>query len=270
LSDEEKTPLDRRVRCPSIAAEKKYHRQLVAVVELENPRVRMSSFYVAAKKLFVSASPRPSYVLESFSQFLKLGEYVRTSGLKETPWFPHKFAMYEYIQRTVIGPEPIDFLEFGVFMGTSLGRWTEINKNERSRFFGFDTFEGLPEPWKQVTGTVPAGHFSTKGETPPVTDGRVQFIKGLFQSTLESFVRRSPPINRLVIHVDADTYSAALFVLSVLHPYMKRGTLVIFDEFGSVNCEFRAFCDYSASFYKSFRPIGHAGHFYDQVTMQVD
>jgi len=229
----------------------------------------MSSAYNAAKNMLALAPLRSSNALEFIVQFLKFGEYIRTSGVRSCPSFPDKYAMYEYIQTNIIGDEPIDYLEFGVCTGTSLRRWVDINRNERSRFFGFDTFEGLPEVWNQFTGSLRIGHFSTNGELPAIDDSRVEFIKGLFQDTLKGFIDRCPPVNRLLIHVDADLYSAALYVLSTLHPFMKTGSLVLFDEFASVNSEFRAFCDYSKSFYKRFAPVSRAGGFYEQVAMQV-
>ena len=60
----------------------------------------------------------------------------------------------------------------------------QLNTREQSRFFGFDSFEGLPEDW----GDVPRGMFAVEGRAPHIDDARVQFVQGLFQETLYGFL----------------------------------------------------------------------------------
>ena len=71
----------------------------------------------------------------------------------------------------------INYLEFGVGRGNSLRWWTENNINPKSVFWGFDTYEGLPEEY----GTYDVGTFSLHGNFPDISDSRIRFIKGLFQ-----------------------------------------------------------------------------------------
>ena len=82
----------------------------------------------------------------------------------------------------LIPPEGL-ILEFGVFKGKSLGYMAE--RLPRHQLFGFDTFEGLPEPWFIVS----KGVFEVDG--PPSLPKNVGLIKGLFQDTAKDFLAES-------------------------------------------------------------------------------
>ena len=63
---------------------------------------------------------------------------------------------YRYVNDAAAGTDaPIDFLEFGVATGRTLRLWTDINRHEDSRFYGFDSFQGLPEDWVWARGGMP-------------------------------------------------------------------------------------------------------------------
>ena len=89
--------------------------------------------------------------------------------------------LYRYVSDTLLegGNEAIDYLEFGVFEGASIRSWCALNQNPGSRFFGFDSFEGLPEDWHSGKRK---GAFSTGGKVPEIADPRVSFVAGGFRS----------------------------------------------------------------------------------------
>ncbi|MBK6815843.1 MAG: hypothetical protein IPG82_10420 [Saprospiraceae bacterium] len=60
----------------------------------------------------------------------------------------------------------------------------KVSKSPGFKFYGFDTFEGLPERW----GHLAAGSMTAHGNVPAIQDGRAGFIKGLFQDTLPGFL----------------------------------------------------------------------------------
>ena len=145
--------------------------------------------------------------------------------------FPHRFDLYQHVYNAHCGKN-IDYIEFGVWWGETLFKWAEMNADEQSRFFGFDSFEGLPEAWDCIRSpTLPKGSFSASGQIPETTDERIRFVKGLFQDTLHSFRREYTPQNPLVIHVDCDIYSSSLYCLTQMDELIIPGTLVLFDEF---------------------------------------
>ena len=230
----------------------------------------VDSLNIALKRLIL-ASRFPSRFLDPITQLLKMGEFLRAGNLRGSVKVADRYQLYALIQSKLQPNAPIDYLEFGVFEGTSIRSWVEANRHSESRFYGFDTFEGLPERWRQnATYALPAGYFSTHGIPPDIRDSRVRWVKGMFQETLEGFAATYQPRNRLILHFDADLYTSTLCALAVMNRFLVPGTVLIFDEFDSVTGEFRAFCDYSASFRKKFVTLGHCGEFCEQVAFLVD
>lgn len=148
--------------------------------------------------------------------------------------------LYSWLNTEVIANKPIDFVEFGSWKGESIEKWRNINQNKESRFFGFDSFEGLPEDYD---GTE-AKYFDVDGLTPKIDDDRVKFIKGWFADTVPGFVKTFEVKNQLVLHMDADLYSSTLFILIILNSFIEKGTIIIFDEFAHIEHEFPAFREY--------------------------
>jgi O-methyltransferase len=172
--------------------------------------------------------------------------------------FSNRMEMYRYVHEQIIGTDAIDYLEFGVFQGESIKYWTSINKRPESRFFGFDSFEGLPEDWKDGR---PRGHFDTGGSTPTIGDARVQFVKGWFVNSVPPFARDFTTRNRLVLHLDADLYGSTMLPLVHFERLMTSGTLLIFDEFYDREHEYKALMDWQKIFDRKFRVVAEMDNF---------
>ena len=166
--------------------------------------------------------------------------------------------MYRHVHDEIIKTDAIDYLEFGVFQGESIRYWTSINKRPESRFFGFDSFEGLPEDWKDG---MPRGHFDTGGSTPKIADARVQFVKGWFVNSVPPFARDFTTRNRLVLHLDADLYSSTMLPLVHFERLMTAGTLLIFDEFYDREHEYKALMDWQKIFGREVRVVAEMDNF---------
>jgi hypothetical protein len=167
----------------------------------------------------------------------------------------------------------MDYLEFGVYQGDSIRHWSGLNLSTASRFYGFDCFEGLPEDWRGSalnSSTMAKGSFDVAGAIPVIDDQRVKFVKGYFQDTVPGFIDQFHPANRLVIHMDADLYTSTLYVLCSLDRLIKKDTLIIFDEFASINHEFRALMDYVNSFRRKYSLVACTGDHYHQVAIRID
>lgn len=137
------------------------------------------------------------------------------------------------------------YLEFGVFSGKTINLIAEHKPNET--IYGFDSFEGLPESWRD--GYLP-GHFNKNNKLPKVLKN-VELIKGWFSETLPIFV--SEHSNDIAfLHVDCDLYSSTVTIFENLQPYIKKGTIIVFDEYfnypGWRDGEFKAFKEFTSKY----------------------
>jgi len=172
--------------------------------------------------------------------------------------FRDRSEMFRFVQESCLKAEALDYLEFGVFQGESIRNWASLNDHADSRFFGFDSFEGLPDDWRAGQGK---GHFNVRGEMPQIDDPRVKFVKGWFENTIPPFVRDFATKNRLVLHIDSDLYGSAMLALVHFAPFMSKGTLLIFDEFYDRDNEFKALMDWQRIYKKNFRVIAQMGDY---------
>ena len=164
---------------------------------------------------------------------------------QNVPIFTNRSNQWHYIYHEILHDLPIDYFEFGVFMGDSIREWINMSISPDSRFYGFDTFTGLPEHWfKDFSKSA----FNVGGKMPDILDPRVTFVKGIFQDTLGNFLNGFSRRNRIVVNMDADLYSSTLFVLLSMHHYLKEGDIIMFDDFLDPLGEFMAFCNYCQAF----------------------
>jgi hypothetical protein len=220
------------------------------------------------KRLAAAAVRNQAEFLNALGGNAQLHRWLRRQ--RAFQYFPCRYDLYADIQSKIVGNEPIDYLEFGVRYGDSLFKWSTINAHPNSRFFGFDSFEGIPEDWASVTGEAPKGAFSVGGIVPQTNDNRIRFVKGWFNDTLRPFLQEFSPRSRLVVHNDGDLFSSTLFTLATLDPILQRGSILIFDEFANPLHEWRAFHDYASAFRRTCRVLGAAGEYYTQVAMEIE
>jgi hypothetical protein len=177
----------------------------------------------------------------------------------QTNWdYNRRTQLYEAIsQQENLHSDPIDYFEFGVCGGYSFKWWLQKNTNQQSHFFGFDTFEGLPEKF----GPFGKGAMAVALESLDIHDPRASFYKGLFQDTLIPFLEEYKHTRKKLVHLDADLFSSTLFVLSQLYRFLNDGDILLFDEFAVPKHEFQAFKIFTESFYVKYEVIGAANNY---------
>jgi hypothetical protein len=207
-----------------------------------------------AKRAATLCFPRHSWLLDRMNWEARL-----KATAKEFPSaieFGSREDLCRHLSETLLdkGQRAVDYLEFGVFEGDSIRFWSAANQNVSSRFFGFDSFEGLPEDWHSGKRK---GAFSTSGKLPEVADPRVSFVAGWFQKSLRGFMASYRPQGQLVIHVDCDLYSSTLFCLTTMDPVISSGTLIVLDDFYDALHVYRALTDYCSAYMRQYKLLAH-------------
>jgi len=97
--------------------------------------------------------------------------------------------------------------EFGVYSGLTINHIASLT---RLPVYGFDSFEGLPNRWRDG---YRKGHFEVS-ELPEVLPN-VNLIEGWFDETLPNFIKEHDK-SAGFIHIDCDLHSSTETVFDVL------------------------------------------------------
>ena len=166
------------------------------------------------------------------------------------------------------------WLEFGVAGGATINY---ISKFTNDKVYGFDSFEGLPEKWRDG---FEKGTFNRDGKLPNVNNN-VELIKGWFDDTLDNFIKTQ---NKKVsfIHMDADLYSSTKCVLNKLKDYLDKDCVIVFDElvgypgFDGNTGELKAFYEFITENKVDYewigmngKPTGMHGYYHENVALII-
>ena len=141
-----------------------------------------------------------------------------------------------------------DYLEFGTFQGrsfTAFFRAAEKYGLNDMRFFGFDSFEGLPEtttcrprqqdtdPWAFAAGNYACSQdeFEAILVNNGVDMSRVTLTPGFYSESLTESLKTELAIETAgIVNVDCDLYESTVDVLNFVTSYLRTGTLLLFDD----------------------------------------
>lgn len=140
------------------------------------------------------------------------------------------------------GVEVGDYLEFGVFNGSSIGSMYLAAKKRGltgTRFFGFDAFEGLPAGSEnEDDGVWKKGFYSCSYEKMGeclarrgIQSGGITWVKGWYNETLTPANMAQYNIKKLgIVFVDCDTYSSSKTVLDYVAPLITEPVIICLDD----------------------------------------
>ncbi len=199
------------------------------------------------------------YYLTAFSRWANKNKKIAYNDFPGKWDYTKRYALYKWIIREeALSQMAVNYLEFGVAEGASFRWFVQQNQHPETRFYGFDTFTGLPEDF----GVYKKGGFDTKNKIPEIDDIRVKFYQGLFQQTLPDFLKKFDSSKRNILMMDADLYSATLYVLTSIAPFLKKDDIIFFDEFSVPTHEFKAMHDFLQAYYINIELIAAANNYY--------
>lgn len=137
-----------------------------------------------------------------------------------------------------------DYLEFGVYQGSSLSHAIRCYRNSchlspnPQRFFGFDSFCGFGESGlREQHNIFKDENFATSKEA---TEKRVQkaagddidfrIVPGFFEESLKDGPQAFAIEKARFIFIDSDTYSAARVALDFCESTIQLGTVIMLDD----------------------------------------
>lgn len=118
-------------------------------------------------------------------------------------------------------------LEFGVAKGY-LTQWV-LGRDLAHRiksWHGFDTFEGLPESWRNYK----AGAFSSYGKTPVINDPRIKWHVGYAEERIKTISLEELKLHPLLLIFDLDLEQPTREIIKYMIPSIKTGDIIYFDE----------------------------------------
>jgi len=190
-----------------------------------------------------------TYLLEADAHNIERTRQRRAAGeaaefidryLPQTQSFRNRFEVLEHSLGQVDPGIRGLYCEFGVATGTTLNF---IADRVRGEVHGFDSFEGLPETWRDGFSK---GAFRRSGL--PAVRANVRLYKGWFHESLPGFLKDHPG-PAAFLHMDADLYSSTKTVFDLLDDRIVPGTVIVFDEYfnypGWHQGEYRAFQEFA-------------------------
>jgi len=160
--------------------------------------------------------------------------YIYCRGDLQTPVSSNRESLYGLILKN-IDENPSKswaFLEFGVAWGYTTNYFSSRLDQKRVQYayYGFDTFQGLPNRWREFE----KGSFSAHGEKPKGISDNVEFLVGYVEETLPKFIDNhfQPRTKKegLVILFDLDLLSPTRFCFDLILPFLSPGDILYFDE----------------------------------------
>jgi O-methyltransferase len=137
---------------------------------------------------------------------------------------------------------PGDYLEFGLWRGRTFlhaRRMRKLYGLREMHLWGFDSFQGLPEPkpeeneiWSQGQFACSYQEFRSILSAHGVQDHEYTLVPGFFDQSLNGAQHTAMAGRKAaIVYIDCDLYESTVPVLDFINQYLSDGTIVCFDDY---------------------------------------
>ncbi len=133
-----------------------------------------------------------------------------------------------------------DCIEFGIFTGSSFKHTIKtenrVNKKNKTRFFGLDSFEGFPDndhPFFQDIN-FKSDYKKAKKIEDKFPD-KAFVLKGYFKDTLKNSEKINTITKLKFAHIDCDLYISAIEPVEFIKEKLVSGAYLMIDDFTNID-----------------------------------
>ena len=167
---------------------------------------------------------------------IRIAKYYSTSTTSETFNTYEHFLFISELVSTTNGA----FVECGFGTGKSFSALSYLAGRSGRDIYGFDTFDGFPEPdpndassrnpkkgqWRVRTLEEAKKQVKTLG----INNLNFELIKGPVEVTVPVFAKKN--IEIALLHIDLDLYNGYQTVLQNLYPFLASKGVICLDDYG--------------------------------------
>jgi ubiquinone/menaquinone biosynthesis C-methylase UbiE len=167
---------------------------------------------------------------------IRIAKYYSTSTTSETFNTYEHFLFISELVSTTNGA----FVECGFGTGKSFSALSYLAGRSGRDIYGFDTFDGFPEPdpndassrnpkkgqWRVRTLEEAKRQINTLG----ISKLKFELIKGPVEVTVPVFAKKN--IEIALLHIDLDLYNGYQTVLQNLYPFLASKGVICLDDYG--------------------------------------
>jgi O-methyltransferase len=176
---------------------------------------------------YIRSSPETRRAIDAGRDQSRLHKEVRAELFRNIGFFAK-------VNRPITGA----YMEFGCFGGHTMRMAWKAFGHFGWNFYGFDSFEGLPEIteidkqeiWAKGKLAMSEPEFRQIATSTGMPHNRLRTVKGFYNESLNSELATTITEKAAVIYIDCDLYISTVDILRWIPQFLQPGTFVVFDD----------------------------------------